>query len=78
MDMALTQTDLDEIENRLGDVFVTKEDFTRYRSELMDKLDKILKEILASREEQTVLADQVSGHEDRIMTLEEKVGVTTP
>ncbi len=71
--MTLTQGDLDEMENRLGDVFVTKEEFTVYRNELMNKLDKILKEILTSSEEQTVLAHQVSNHEDRITTLEKTV-----
>lgn len=72
--MAITRKDI----VLLGEIFVTKEDFAKHRSELIDKLDGILKEILASREEQTVLAHQVSGHEDRIMTLEEKVGITTP
>ena len=71
--MTLTQRDLDEIDNRLEETFVTKADFTNYRSELMNKLDEILKEILASRQEQTVLVHQVSGHEDRIATLEKTV-----
>lgn len=43
--MPLTQRDLDEMENRLGDVFVTKDEFAIYKSELMNKLDKILKGI---------------------------------
>jgi len=72
--MALTQRDLDELE----EIFITKSEFADYRSELMNKLDKILKEILTSREEQTVLAHQVSGHEDRIVTIEQKVGIQTP
>jgi len=76
--MAITQKDLDGIENRLKDVFVTKEEFTVHKSELLNKLDEILKEILASRQEQTVLVHQVSGHEDRITTLEEKEGIATP
>lgn len=64
--MTLTKRDLDELE----EIFVTKSDFTDYRSELMNKLDKILKEILTSREEQTILTHQVSNNEDRIVTLE--------
>ena len=68
----LTEKDLDYIESRLKDVFATKEDFEQYRSQIMDKLDSILKEILTSREEQTVLGHQVSGHEDRITKLEHK------
>jgi hypothetical protein len=39
----ITQKDLDEIEGRLKDTFVTKEDFTEYKSELFDKLDEIVK-----------------------------------
>jgi len=72
--MTLTQVDFDQLE----EIFVTKAEFSDYRSELMNKLDKILKEILTSREEQTVLAHQVSGHEDRIATIEQKVGIQTP
>ena len=41
--MTITTGDLDEIENRLSDVFVTKEDFTDYKSELFNKLDEIVK-----------------------------------
>lgn len=41
--MVLTQEDLDEIEDRLKEVFVIKEDFTEYKSELFDKFDEIVK-----------------------------------
>lgn len=41
--MPMTQRDLDEIENRLKESFLTKEDFTEYKSELFNKLDKIVK-----------------------------------
>ena len=75
MGMAITEKDIDSIENRFRGIFVTKEEFTAYRSELMDKLDSILKEILTSRQEQTVLAHQVSNHEDRIIKLETKTGI---
>jgi hypothetical protein len=44
--------------------------FTEHRSYLVGKLDRILKEILASREEQTVLSGQVSDHDNRITALE--------
>ncbi|MFZ5366404.1 MAG: hypothetical protein ACOZBZ_03910 [Patescibacteria group bacterium] len=66
----LTEADIDYLEERLRDVFATKEDFANYRSELLSRLDKILGEILKSREEQTVLSHRVSGHEERISTLE--------
>lgn len=66
----LTEKDIDYLEQRLRDVFATKEEFTEYRSELLVKLDEILTELKAGREEQTVLAHQVSVHEDRLTSLE--------
>ena len=66
----ITQRDIDELENRFKDVFATKEELLKMKSDLLDKLDSILKEILASREEQTVMAHRVSSHEDRITKLE--------
>ena len=72
MDMAITKKDI----AFLGEIFLTKEEFAVYRSELMDKLDGILKEILTSREEMTVVTHQVSNHEDRITKLETKTGIT--
>jgi polyhydroxyalkanoate synthesis regulator phasin len=44
--------------------------FAQQRSELLDKLDRILKEVVASRQEETVLSHRVSDHEDRITALE--------
>jgi len=67
----LTQKDLDEIEKRLKDVFATKAELLKHRSDLMNKLDKILKEILASREVQEITGPQVSNHETRISKLED-------
>ena len=46
---------------------------TKFRSDMYDKLDGILKEIVASRQEQTILSHKVSDHEDRITSLEAKV-----
>jgi len=39
----ITQKDLDEIENRLKEFFITKDDFTEYKDELFNKLDSIIK-----------------------------------
>ncbi len=73
--MSLSKTDLKSINNLLGS---QKEEIleeieiklVNYRSDLVNKLDKILKEILASREEQTVLSGQVSDLGDRVEGLE--------
>lgn len=67
----LTEGDINLLEERLKEIFLTKEEFQKHRSELFDKLDSILKEVQASREEQTVIARRISGHEDRIEALEE-------
>ena len=74
----LTQQDLDKIEQKLKDFatkddlkdFATKDDLLKHRSDLMNKLDKILKEILASREAQKIIGPRVSDHEQRITSLE--------
>ena len=84
----LKEVDVDYLEKRLKLAFVTKgefEDFkedldstlSKHRSDLMEKLDSILKEILASREEQTILAHRSSNHEGRITKIERKVGIQT-
>lgn len=79
--MALTKTDIQS----LREIFLTKSEFDlrmdeqeekieehlkQYRNGILNKLDKILKEILASREEQTLLSHKVSDHEERITKLE--------
>lgn len=79
--MALTKNDIPSLQ----EIFLTKGEFDlrmdeheekieehlkQYRSGILDKLDKILQEILKSREEQTVLSHNVSDHEDRISSLE--------
>jgi hypothetical protein len=66
----LTENDVDYLEKRLSEVFVTKGEFTLYRSELMRKLDEILGEIKTNREEHTVLSHQVQGQEKRITSIE--------
>lgn len=66
----ITEKDADLLESRFRKIFATKEELQKMKSDLLDKLDSILKEILAMREEETVLAHQVSNHEDRITALE--------
>ena len=66
----LTEKDIEVLEQRFKEIFTTKEEFQKYRSDLFDKLDVILKEVLASREEQTLIAHRISDHEDRIEVLE--------
>ncbi|MBI4153467.1 hypothetical protein HY503_00495 [Candidatus Woesebacteria bacterium] len=66
----LTQRDIDELEKTFATKFFLKEELQKLRSDLLDKLDSILKEILAMREEMTIVVHKVSNHEDRITVLE--------
>lgn len=66
----------DDLRFRLQDqkddiVYKMEEIMSKYRSKTFDKLDKILKEILASRQEQTVLSGHVKELFDRVESLEE-------
>ncbi|MEK7112839.1 MAG: hypothetical protein AAB875_06020 [Patescibacteria group bacterium] len=79
--MTLTQKDLDAIRDLVGleidekleqkldeklKNFPTKEEF-------FEKMDEVMVELKAIREDHAVLVHQVSGHEDRITTLEKTV-----
>lgn len=66
----LTEKDIEILEERFKEIFPTREEFQKHRSELFDKLDAILKEVQAGREEQTLIAHHISEHEDRIEALE--------
>ena len=44
--------------------------FDKFRSDLFDRIDPILKEVLASREEREIVSHRLSDHEDRITVLE--------
>lgn len=62
----ITHKDLDEIEGRLKDTFVTKEDFTEYKSKLFDKLDEIVKNTSDTNQEVELVENRVSKLEDRL------------
>jgi hypothetical protein len=68
----ITNKDIDT----LSKIFVTKEDLTEglssFKSELFEKIDPILKEVVASREERVIIDHKISDHEDRITVLEAK------
>lgn len=68
--MTITQKDLDEIENRLSESFVTKEDFTGYKSELFDKLDEIVKNTSDTNQEIELV-------ENRVTKLESKASIAS-
>ena len=65
-DKMLTEADIDYLEQRLRDVFVTNEKFTRYKSELFDKLDEIIKNTRNTNEEVELVENRVTKIEDRL------------
>jgi predicted nucleic acid-binding Zn-ribbon protein len=66
--MTITIRDLDEIENRLKETFVTKEDFTEYKSDLFNKLDQIVKNTSDTNTEVELVENRVSKLEDKLQT----------
>jgi len=64
---------LDKLKDEIHDD--VEKQLVSHRSDLIDKLDVILKEILASREEQTILSHRSSDHENRISKIETKLNV---
>lgn len=66
----LSEKDIAYLEERLKEVFITREEFTLFHSTLFDKLDEILHEVKASREEQTILASRSVDQGERIASLE--------
>lgn len=59
------------LEDKFKKIFLTEERFAEFRNELYEKLDEILIEVQASREERVVIGHRLSNHEDRVTALEE-------
>jgi hypothetical protein len=59
----ITETDIE----LLKDTFATKEELQKMKSDLLTKLDSILKEILAMREEMTIITHKVSPTEIELL-----------
>lgn len=66
----LSEADIDYLEKRLSETFPTKEDFQTFKSDFFEKIDPILKEVVASREERIIQDKNISNHEDRIQKIE--------
>ena len=66
----LTQQDLNKLVKKLAIKFLLKDELHQMKADLFNKLDLILKEILISRKERTIINRRISEHEDRITHLE--------
>lgn len=64
----LTEKDVDYLELRFKGVFVTKEDFVEYKSELFEKLDEIIKNTRDTNEEVELVENRVSKIEASLQT----------
>ena len=62
----ITQKDLDEIENRLKESFITKDDFVEYKDELFNKLDSIVKNTSDTNQEVELVENRVSNLETKL------------
>lgn len=67
----LTQKDIDQLEKQFREIFATKEELQEVKSDIMGVLDKILKEVVTTRETVTIVTHQVKGHTDRLEKLED-------
>jgi hypothetical protein len=67
-DKYLTEDDINLIESRLRDVFVTKNEFTEYKSELFDKLDEIIKNTRDTNEEVELVENRVTKPETKLVS----------
>jgi septal ring factor EnvC (AmiA/AmiB activator) len=73
----LTEKDIEYLEQRLGESFVSKSDLQQTKSDLIDILSDILKEIRDMRDEKDVLSHQVASREDRINQIESNLGIAS-
>ena len=65
-DKYLTEKDVDYLEQRLKDAFVTKEEFTTYKSDLFDKLDQIIKNTADTNQEVELVEARVTKIESNL------------
>ena len=66
----LTEKDVDYLEKRLSKVFVTKDEFKKYRSEFLEAFDQVLGELVKIRENQEILTPVTYDVRERVEKLE--------
>lgn len=69
----LTQKDLDEIEKSTKKVIKDEIKFLPTKEEFYKKMDKLIGEIKASREEHTVISGSLSNHSDQLDDYKERI-----
>lgn len=71
--MVLTIKDLDEIEKLVDEKIEERTKNLPTKDDFFNKMDEIMGELKAIRENTTVLSGRVANHEDRIAKLEKKI-----
>jgi|GEM_PF-2985002 len=72
----LNQLDIDLLIQVMKMHFVTQDQFTAFRSEVMDNFDKILKNTTTTSDELVVTQSVVSNHTIQIRRLEDTLNIT--
>ena len=73
--MTLTQKDLDEIEQIVDDKIEDKTKNLPTKDEFFNKMDEVVGELKAIREELPLISHRLSNHEDRIQRVENKLQI---
>lgn len=60
----LTEFDIEDLVDRFKSVFVSKEDFTDYKSKLFNRLDKIVKNTSNTKQEIELIENRVTKSEE--------------
>ena len=76
---AISQLIKVNIDEAIEEKLVTKDDISHLptKDEFYTKMDEVVGELKASREEQTLLSHRVSDHEDRIEKIESNLRITS-
>lgn len=73
--MTLTMVDLDEIEKIVGEKVDEKTRNLPTKKDFFEKMDEVVGELKAIREEQPLISQKLSEHSDRIEKIEEKLQI---
>lgn len=84
--MALTKRDLDQIDNMIkANISINNDELeerfekvaTKLKSDFIEHINPILKEVVKNRDERTVMADKISNHDDRIGAIESHLNIAS-
>ncbi len=70
-----TNADINMMLVAMEDKFLTKEEFLQFKSDLMDKIDLILKVSTRNNQELDLTQDKVTTHNTRLNTIDLHLGI---